>query len=112
MLIAGFVVQGTGTKRLLIRAIGPKLAEFGVTGSLSDPRLDVYDAAGTVLASNDDWSATLATTFTQAAAFALNSGSKDAAVIVTLPAGASYTAVVSGVNGSTGEAMIEIYDLQ
>ena len=48
----------------------------------------------------------------QAGAFALNAGGKDAAVIVTLPAGASYTAVVSGVNGATGEALVEIYDLQ
>jgi protocatechuate 3,4-dioxygenase beta subunit len=112
MLIAGFVIQGTGTKRLLIRAVGPKLSEFGVTGVLTDPKLEIFNAAGTVVSSNDDWASALAATFTQAAAFALNTGSKDAALVVTLPAGASYTAVVSGVNGATGEAMVEIYDLQ
>lgn len=110
-LIAGFSLNGTGSKRLLIRAIGPRLAAFGVTGGLADPRLDIYNAAGTVLASNDDWAASLTSVFTQVAAFALTAGSKDAAVAVTLPAGASYTAVVSGVNGATGEAMIELYEL-
>ncbi len=110
-LIAGFSLNGTGSKRLLIRAIGPRLAAFGVTGGLSDPRLDIYNAAGTVLASNDDWAASLASVFAQVSAFALTTGSKDAAVAVTLPAGASYTAVISGVNGATGEAMIEIYEL-
>jgi protocatechuate 3,4-dioxygenase beta subunit len=112
MLIAGFVIQGTGTKRLLVRAVGPKLGEFGVTGALADPKLEIFNATGTVVSTNDDWSSSLASAFTQAAAFALNTGSKDAALVVTLPAGASYTAVVSGVNGATGEALVEIYDLQ
>jgi hypothetical protein len=57
------------------------------------------------------WPSSLATTFAQVAAFALNPGSKDAAVVATLPAGTSYTAVVTGVNGATGEALVEIYDL-
>lgn len=112
MLIAGFVIRGTGTKRLLIRAIGPKLSEFGVGGVLADPKLEIFNGSGTVIASNDDWSASLASTFTQAAAFPLTNGSKDAAMVVTLQAGATYTAVVSGVNGATGEALVEIYDLQ
>lgn len=110
-LIAGFSINGTGTKRLLIRAIGPKLGDFGVTGTLSDPRLDIYNSAGTLVASNDNWLATNASAFTQAGAFALTAGSKDAAVVVTLPAGASYTAIVAGVDGATGQAMVEIYDL-
>lgn len=110
-LIAGFAINGTGTKRLLIRAVGPKLGEFGVTGVLADPKLEIFNAAGTVVASNDDWPAALAATFAQAAAFAFTNGSKDAAVAVTLPAGASYTAVVTGANGATGEALVEIYEL-
>ena len=111
-MIAGFSINGTGIKRLLIRAIGPKLTELGVSGALSDPKLEVYNSSGTVIASNDDWPGTLAATFSQVAAFSLNSGSKDAALVVTLPAGASYTATVSGVNGATGDALVEIYDLQ
>ena len=112
VLIAGFSINGTGTKRLLIRAIGPRLNELGVTGALGDPKLEIFNGSGTVLASNDDWSSSLAAAFAQAGAFTLNTGSKDAAVVVTLPAGASYTATVSGVNGATGEALVEIYDLR
>src|SRR5262249_26487593 len=58
ILIAGFNVTGTGAKSLLIRAVGPKLATFGVTGFLVNPKLEVYNEAGTKLSENDDWSAT------------------------------------------------------
>ncbi|HEY1106976.1 MAG TPA: hypothetical protein VGE76_00040, partial [Opitutaceae bacterium] len=110
-LIAGFSINGAGTKRLLVRAIGPRLVDFGVTGTLSDPRLDIYNSAGTLVASNDNWLAANTSAFTQAGAFALTTGSRDAVVVVTLPAGASYTVIVTGVDGATGQAMVEIYDL-
>jgi hypothetical protein len=112
VLIAGFGIGGTGSKRLLIRAIGPRLAALGLTGALADPKLEVYNAHGTLLAANDDWAAALAPMFAGAGAFALETGSKDAAIVVTLTAGASYTVAVSGVNGATGEALVELYDLQ
>lgn len=112
VLIAGFAVGGTGSKHLLIRAIGPRLADLGIMGALADPKLEVYSANGTLIAANDDWAAALAPTFASAGAFALETGSKDAAVIVTLAAGASYTIAVSGMNGTTGEALVELYDLQ
>ncbi|MES2696719.1 MAG: hypothetical protein V4773_24840 [Verrucomicrobiota bacterium] len=82
-----------------------------MAGVLADPKLEIYNSSGTLVASNDNWLAANAATFTQAGAFALLAGSKDAAVIVTLPAGASYTVSVSGVDGATGEALVEIYDL-
>jgi len=113
--IAGFVVSGTGPKKLLIRGIGPALARFGVASALADPVLTVSGPAGTVIAANDNWSAAgnatdIATAATTAGAFTLPADSKDAAVLLTLPPGA-YTATVSGANGTRGVALIEIYEL-
>jgi hypothetical protein len=114
-LIVGFTIEGEGTKRLLIRGIGPGLAQFGLTGLLSDPKIEIHSTVNsqdTILATNDSWQDDSKTTaaFTQTGAFALPSGSKDAAMVIELPAG-SYTAMVSGVNGSTGTAMVEVYEL-
>lgn len=111
VLVAGFVIQGTGGKRILIRGIGPSLSTFGLTGLLADPKLEVYNAAGTKIAENNDWSSALATTFSSLGAFSLTAGSKDAALLVTLPAGASYTVIVAGVGTSTGEALVEFYEV-
>ena len=113
VLVAGFVVDGTGGKRLLIRGIGPRLSAYNVTNPLSDPKIAIYKTSGTntKIAENDNWSSDLKTTFTQVGAFSLIDGSKDAALVVTLPAGEGYTAVVSGVDGATGEALVELYDL-
>lgn len=111
VLIAGFVVSGTGTKQVLIRAVGPTLASFGVTGVLADPQLEVLDSSGRLLASNDDWNAALSPAFGRVGAFPLVSGSRDAAALVTLTGGASYTVKVSGYNNTTGEALIEVYEV-
>ena len=111
ILIAGFFVAGTGTQRVLIRAVGPSLAAFGLTGLLTDPKLEIYNAAGAKIAENDNWDATLSSTFASAGAFALTPGGKDAALIVTLPAGATYTVQVRGADGGTGEGLIEVYEL-
>ncbi len=110
ILIAGFYLAGTGTQRVLVRAVGPGLTALGVTGALADPRLEVHDATGLV-AANDNWDAALAATFAQVAAFPLTAGSRDAALVLTLPAGRTYTAQVFGAAGTTGEALIEIYEL-
>lgn len=110
LLIAGFTVSGTGTKRILIRAVGPTLASFGVTGTLADPKLELYSGT-TLLQSNDNWDSALATTFGSVGAFALTTGSKDAAFIATVNAGAGYTVQVSGTGGLTGEALVELYEL-
>jgi hypothetical protein len=111
ILITGFNVSGTGTRRLLIRAVGPTLAAFGVTGTLADPQLTVFNGQ-TVVASNDNWDATATPLATQTGAggFALTAASKDAALIVNLAPG-SYTAQVSGIANTTGVALVEIYEL-
>lgn len=111
ILIFGFFVDGTGPKNLLIRAVGPRLADLGVTGVLSDPKLDVFRAGtAAAVASNDNWDASLAPTFSAVGAFGLTVDSKDAALVTSLAPG-SYTVQVSGVNNATGEALVEIYEV-
>ncbi len=118
-LIAGFVISGNVPKRLLIRGVGPRLASgFGITGALPDPKLELFLVEGgrsVSFAANDNWSesgtAPTRAAFVSTGAFDLpDTTSKDAAMVVTAPAGA-YTAQVSGVASSTGEALIEIYEL-
>jgi hypothetical protein len=111
IMIAGFVVIGSGKCRLLIRAVGPGLDQFNVPATLADPKLEVYSGSSVVLA-NDNWDATSVPLATQASvgAFPISAGSKDAAVIVSLDRGA-YTVHVSGVGDTTGVALVEIYEL-
>lgn len=106
--IAGFVISGTGTKRMLVRAIGPTLSGFGVTGALGDPALALVSGSTTV-ASNDNWLAADATTMSSVGAFTLNAGTKDAALVSTLVPG-SYTAPLTAVDGGSGVALLEVYD--
>jgi hypothetical protein len=117
-LIAGFVVSGNVPKRLLIRGVGPRLGAFGVGGPLADPKLELFFSDGgrsTLFASNDNWAETgtapARAAFASVGAFDLtDASSKDAAMVVTVPAGA-FTAQVSGVGSATGEALVEIYEL-
>ncbi len=112
-LVPGFVIGGAGPKQLLIRAVGPGLAPFGVTGLLVDPQLTVTPLGRTAaVAANDNWGGTaeLIAAFAAVGAFGLPSGSGDAAVVVRLPPGA-YTVTVSGVANTTGTALVEIYDV-
>jgi hypothetical protein len=112
--IAGFVIRGSTPKRVLIRASGPALIDFGATGPLADPTLSLYSDQGALMAQNDDWGAdeaTIETAAAQAGAFGWKRGSKDAAVVTTLQPG-NYTAHVKGKNSDTGMALIEVYELQ
>jgi hypothetical protein len=115
-LIAGFVVSGNLPKTVLIRAVGPTLSGFGVSGVLADPMITVYSGI-TSLASNDNWeagvntSAQLSGASAQVGAFPLLAGSKDAALLVTLAPGA-YSVQVTGVGNPAGVALIEVYDTQ
>ncbi len=113
-LTAGFVISGDAPKRVLVRAVGPGLAPFGVGDTLPDPQLGLVPLGrAEPLATNDDWPGTAEITaaFRSVGAFALPSGSKDSALVATLEPGA-YTVVVSSVDGrTTGQALVEIYDL-
>jgi hypothetical protein len=112
VLTAGFVISGDAPKRLLIRAIGPGLAPFGVSNRLADPQLSLVPLGTLPIATNDDWPNILSMqlAFASAGAFTLTPGSKDAALVITLEPG-GYTVVVSGVGATTGNALVEIYDL-
>jgi hypothetical protein len=114
ILIAGFVVGGAGTagsEPLLIRASGPALAPFGVTGTLADPQLQLFSGS-TVLESNDGWAGSAAITTAASAVGAFGWGSTtshDAALVDNL-AGGAYTAQIAGESGDTGVALAEVYD--
>ena len=111
-LIAGFVLEGNGPKTVLIRGLGPELALRGVQGILTDPKITVYRGSN-VVGTNDDWggSQELKETFTAVGAEQLASNtSKDAALLVTLNPGA-YTVHVTGAAGTTGVALVEIFDV-
>jgi hypothetical protein len=109
-VIPGFVVQGTGTKRVLIRAVGPGLAAFGLGGTMADPKLTVFQGSSEI-ATNDNWSAAaIGNAFSATGAFALPAGSRDAALLTDLPAGRDYTVQVTNASGSGGIVLIEVYD--
>ena len=96
-------------RRLLVRAVGPTLAAFGVPGTLADPKLELYSGT-TKIAENDNWGgdAQVAAAFTQVGAFGLPAASKDAVLLITLPPGA-YTAQASGTGA--GLALVEVYEV-
>ncbi|MBL9195000.1 MAG: hypothetical protein JNJ82_21770 [Opitutaceae bacterium] len=118
VLIPGFVIGGTANKRVLVRAIGPRLADFGVSGTLADPVISVKQlvAGGSIdIASNDNWGTgnspgELAAVGATVGAFPLVQGSSDAAALLNLPPG-GYTVVASGVRDGTGVALVELYEL-
>jgi outer membrane protein assembly factor BamB len=112
ILIAGFVIEGTGSKNVLLRGVGPTLGtEFNVTGALAQPDLTLFSSAGTTLTSDASWggSALLASTMAQVGAFALPATSADSVILTLQPVG-SYTSQLSGIGTSTGVALAEIYD--
>lgn len=109
VLIAGFVVS-EGTKKVVVRGVGPGLEAFSVPGFLADPIVTVYDASSNALATNDSWDADNKPNFDAVGAFPLTSGSADAGLVLSLPPG-GYSAVVSGKNSTTGVALVEVYDL-
>ena len=115
VLIPGLVVGGSGARTLLVRAVGPTLANFGVTGALANPTMTLFSGS-TALGTNDNWNSNattgpqIAATAAQVRAFSLPSGSLDAALLLTLAPGA-YTIQVSGVGGAGGICLVEVYEV-
>ena len=112
--IAGFVITGDTDKRVLVRAIGPTLAGFGVTGTINAPALELYSGSR-LLARNTGWAtnadpAAIAAAAQQAGAFALTAGTADSALVTALPPG-NYTAVISAADARAGVGLVEVYDL-
>ena len=105
VLIGGFIVYGTGQKTVIVRAIGPSLP---VSGTLNDPVLELHDASGALIATNDNWRSSQQDEII--AAGLAPGDDRDSALIATLTTG-NYTAIVRGANNATGAALIEVYDL-
>ena len=108
VLIGGFIVTGSAPKKVIIRGIGPSLADFGLQGALADPTLELHDGTGSLIFSNDNWKDTqkqeiLDTTIPPA-------NDLESAIVATLAPGA-YTAIVRGKDNGTGVAVVEAYDL-
>ena len=105
----GFVLNGTQTQTVMIRAVGPGLAAFGITTFVADPILELYSGTNKI-GENDDWSGTQSAQLAvQVGAFALTAGSRDAVLLATLPPGA-YTLQVRGKTGG-GEVIVEVYEV-
>ncbi len=117
VVIGGFIVQGDEAKRVIIRALGPELTQHGVAGALHNPYLELYNGTGALIASNDNWVSTIIggiITQNQVRDI-MNSGyapsnGLESAIIADLPPG-NYTAIVRGVNDTTGVGLVEVYDL-
>lgn len=111
-LTVGFSIAGDSNKTVLIRAVGPSLSIFGVTNTLSNPELRLFSSRNNLIGHNDDWpnSAGWGPAASSVGAFTLTNNSRDAMILVSLPPGA-YTAQASGIGGTSGVALIEIYDV-
>ena len=118
VMIGGFIVQGTEPKRVIVRAIGPELTQYGVPNALNNPTLELHDSTGALIASNDNWQHTIigGIITTNQVRDIIASGlapadGRESAIIADLPAG-NYTAIVRSVNDTTGLGLVEVYDLQ
>jgi hypothetical protein len=116
-MIGGFIVQGSGPKRVIVRAIGPELTQFGIPDALADPRLELHNGTGALIATNDNWQSTILggiITGNQVTDIQ-NTGrapaaASESAIIANLQPG-NYTAIVRGVNNTSGVGLVEVYDL-
>ena len=109
VMIGGFIIGGVDPTQVLIRAIGPSLADKGVDGALEDPVLELHDYDGTIIQSNDNWRSTQEAEIT--ATGIAPEDDRESAILTTLDGYRSYTAIVRGQGGSTGTALVEIYNL-
>jgi T5SS/PEP-CTERM-associated repeat protein/autotransporter-associated beta strand protein len=119
VLIGGFIIAGTDAKKVIVRGLGPSLSNFGVTGVLADPTLELHKGSTTV-AANDNWKTKPDGSSQQAAIEATGippTNNLESAIVATLAAkplangGAGYTAILAGNGGGTGIGVLEIYDL-
>jgi sugar lactone lactonase YvrE len=111
VLIGGFIVTGNGmvNGKVLVRAAGPSMTAQGVSGTLQDPVLRIFDSHATVIASNDNWKDTQQSAI-QATGLA-PTDDRESAILISLPAGA-YTAIVTGAGNSTGIARVDVFNVQ
>jgi cyclophilin family peptidyl-prolyl cis-trans isomerase len=112
-LIAGFIMSGSTAKRLAIRGLGPSLGGLGIANPLANPTLELRDSSQAVLATNDNWGD--ATNKQDVSDVHLDPSSPNESVILTTvpssTSGTAYTAILRGVNNTTGVGVVEVYDL-
>jgi hypothetical protein len=106
--VAGFIINGSATKRVILRAIGPSMTSID-SAVLADPILELYDSAGSLLFANDDWKDSQEQAVRDSTI--PPSHDRESAIVVPLPPG-SYTAVVRGKNNAGGIGLVEVYDLE
>ncbi|MGZ4983939.1 MAG: hypothetical protein ACXV9Q_07550 [Chthoniobacterales bacterium] len=115
-LIGGFIASGSVAKKIIVRAIGPSLGNFGINGFLADPRLELHDHNGALIASNDNWKINDQTQQSQEAEITATNVAPtndfEAALIATLQPNEGYTAIVRGAADSSGVAVVDAYDLE
>ena len=112
-ITAGFTIGGVTSKTVLIRACGPALTTYGVSGVMPDPQLAVFNSSGTQIASNAGWGGDPQLTAAMSAVYAFpltNPSSTDSVVLITLAPG-SYTARASSATGTAGTALVEVYEV-
>src|SRR5262245_48853621 len=109
VLISGFIVGDVGSATVVVRALGPSLVSYGVSGVLRDPKLTIYDSTGKAIADNDNWQDNVNSVDVQQNALA-PPNALESALVLHLPAGA-YTAIESGADGGTGIGLVEVYTL-
>jgi predicted Zn-dependent protease len=109
VLIGGFIIQGDQLKKVIVRAIGPSLSNSGVTGALQDPQMELYDSTGALWDANDNWQQSLDSGEIIDSGLA-PSDPREAAIVTRLAPG-NYTAIISGVNNTTGIGLVESYTL-
>jgi len=107
VMIGGFIISGDSAKSIVLRALGPSLLARGVKKALLDPVLELYDSSGKIVAQNDNWTSLPPGTVPDG----LQPTSPAESVIAATLAPGSYTAVIRGANGTTGNALGELYDL-
>jgi hypothetical protein len=112
VMIGGFILGGSSSStRIVVRGIGPSLAQFGLNPVLADPTLELHDGNGATLIANDDWqSDSVSAAALTAAGFAL-SDPKESGIFISLPAG-QFTAILAGKNGGIGIGLVELYNLR
>jgi hypothetical protein len=110
-MIAGFIIGGNGgaDSRVVVRALGPSLAAFGISGVLPDPTLELKNANGSTLLSNDDWQQAAAATEISNRGLAPGNG-QGSPLAISLPNG-GYTAIVRGKGTDSGVAVVEVYNV-
>jgi hypothetical protein len=112
VMIGGFILGGSSNNtRVAFRGIGPSLSQFGLNPVLADPTIEIHDANGATLVSNDDWTDDPVSAAQLAANGLALQNSKESGIFTSLPAG-QFTVILAGKNGGVGIGLVEIYNLK